>query len=56
MVDKGKYFKKFVEVSWDLLSDIDNFFFCIICDVVIERYFIFLLYLCLISLDFLIGN
>lgn len=27
MVNKGKYPKKFAEVSWDLLSDIDSPFF-----------------------------
>lgn len=56
MVDKGKYPKKFAEVSWDLLSDIDSPFFCITCDVVIERYFTSSLHSCLISMDFLIGN
>lgn len=56
MVDKGKYPKKFAEVSWDLLSDIDNPFFCITCDVVIERFFTSSLHSCLISLDILIGN
>lgn len=56
MVDKGKYPKKFAEVSWDLLSDIDNPFFCITCDVVIERYLTSSLHSCLISLDSLIGN
>lgn len=51
MVDKGKYPKKFAEVSWDLLI-----LFFITCDVVIERYLTSSLHSCLISLDSLIGN